>query len=37
MPDIVLPMGTIMVGDALTMLQQMPANSVQCCVTSPPY
>lgn len=24
-------------GDALSVLQQMPAESVHCCVTSPPY
>jgi DNA modification methylase len=24
-------------GDALTLLRAMPAESVQCCVTSPPY
>lgn len=24
-------------GDALTLLQQMPDESVQCCITSPPY
>ncbi|MBE2179311.1 MAG: site-specific DNA-methyltransferase [Chthoniobacterales bacterium] len=24
-------------GDALTVLQTLPADSVQCCVTSPPY
>jgi DNA modification methylase len=27
----------IMVGDCLELLQQMPDESVQCCVTSPPY
>ncbi len=25
------------VGDALEVLQGLPAGSVQCCVTSPPY
>ena len=24
-------------GDSLTVLQTLPAASVQCCVTSPPY
>src|SRR5277367_2160938 len=24
-------------GDALTVLQQLPSESVHCCVTSPPY
>jgi len=28
---------TIHKGDALAVLQTMPAKSVQCCVTSPPY
>lgn len=27
----------ILVGDALTRLKEMPDESVQCCVTSPPY
>lgn len=28
---------TILCGDALTMLKTMPDESVNCCVTSPPY
>jgi len=28
---------TIYHGDALTVLRSLPADSVQCCVTSPPY
>lgn len=28
---------TIHQGDALTVLRTLPADSVQCCVTSPPY
>lgn len=28
---------TILQGDCLQTLRQMPAESVQCCVTSPPY
>lgn len=28
---------TILTGDALTMLRTLPDESVQCCVTSPPY
>lgn len=28
---------TILQGDALTMLRTLPDESVQCCVTSPPY
>jgi DNA modification methylase len=27
----------ILEGDALTLLREMPAGSVRCCVTSPPY
>src|SRR4051812_44457599 len=27
----------IIVGDALTVLRALPADSIQCCVTSPPY
>lgn len=27
----------ILQGDCLTTLKTLPANSVQCCVTSPPY
>ncbi len=29
--------GAIVVGDAFDVLQSMPPDSVQCCVTSPPY
>jgi DNA modification methylase len=28
---------TIIQGDALTELRTLPKNSVDCCVTSPPY
>jgi hypothetical protein len=28
---------TIHVGDALAVLRTLPSESVQCCVTSPPY
>lgn len=28
---------TLYVGDALTVLRELPSGSVQCCVTSPPY
>ncbi len=27
----------ILQGDALIKLQELPAESVDCCVTSPPY
>jgi DNA modification methylase len=30
-------MNTILEGDALAMLKTLPDESVQCCVTSPPY
>lgn len=30
-------MGEILVGDALATLRTLPAESVHCCVTSPPY
>lgn len=32
-----LPTIDIICGDALTELQKFPSESVQCCVTSPPY
>lgn len=28
---------TLLIGDALEQLRTLPANSVHCCVTSPPY
>ena len=28
---------TVLIGDALTVLKTLPEESVQCCVTSPPY
>lgn len=31
------PILNVINGDALKMLTALPANSVQCCVTSPPY
>lgn len=31
------PLGDIYTGDALDMLRTLPDQSVQCCVTSPPY
>ena len=30
-------MGRILTGDALTILRKLPAESVNCCITSPPY
>lgn len=32
-----LPLNQILVGDARTVLDQLPENSVDCVVTSPPY
>ena len=32
-----LPLGGIIQGDALKVLEALPGNSVQCVVTSPPY
>ena len=32
-----MPDFQIIIGDALTALQAMPAESVDCCITSPPY
>ncbi len=27
----------VLIGDARAMLETLPANSVQCCITSPPF
>lgn len=32
---IVLPL--LLHGDAITVLKQLPDNSIDCCMTSPPY
>lgn len=32
-----IPINTIINGDALTVLKTLPDESVNCCVTSPPY
>lgn len=32
-----LPLDSILCGDSLQVLQNLPENSVHCCVTSPPY
>lgn len=29
--------GTLLIGDALTKLKELPDKSVRCCITSPPY
>lgn len=31
------PTDTIIQGDALTRLKELPSESVDCCITSPPY
>jgi DNA modification methylase len=31
------PIDTILEGDALTKLKELPGESVDCCITSPPY
>jgi len=31
------PIDTIIQGDALTRLKELPSESVDCCITSPPY
>jgi len=31
------PIDTILEGDALTKLKELPSESVDCCITSPPY
>lgn len=36
-PQLELDGSTIFEGDALTVLKLLPSDSVQCCVTSPPY
>ncbi len=32
-----LPVGQVLVGDCLEIMAEFPADSVGCCVTSPPY
>jgi site-specific DNA-methyltransferase (adenine-specific) len=32
-----LPLNKIICGDALTVLKKFPSESIDCCVTSPPY
>ena len=32
-----LPIDTILCGDCLSVLKTLPDESIQCCVTSPPY
>lgn len=32
-----MPVDTILCGDSLSILKTLPAESVHCCVTSPPY
>ena len=37
MNPVVIGNATLYLGDALTVLRELPDCSVQCCVTSPPY
>jgi len=37
MTDLVLPLNTIVQGHTLDILRRLPSESVQCCITSPPY
>ncbi|XVS65980.1 DNA methyltransferase [Actinosynnema sp. CA-299493] len=32
-----LPLGQVLIGDARTLLDDLPAASVDCVITSPPY
>jgi DNA modification methylase len=36
-PEDFTPQVKLIAGDALTQLRRLPSNSVDCCVTSPPY
>lgn len=36
-PPVDVPRNTVLLGDARTRLQELPAASIDCCVTSPPY
>ena len=36
-PPVEIPRREILLGDALERLRELPASSVDCCVTSPPY
>lgn len=31
------PRNILLLGDALTLLRSLPSDSIQCCITSPPY
>lgn len=35
--DVGMVNGTLLLGDALTKLKELPDKSVKCCITSPPY
>lgn len=32
-----LPINTVVCGDALEVMKTFPGNSIDCCITSPPY
>jgi DNA modification methylase len=36
-PPVEIPRNTILLGDAVERLRELPASSIDCCVTSPPY
>jgi site-specific DNA-methyltransferase (adenine-specific) len=36
-PPVDIPRRTVLLGDALTQLKELPGSSIDCCVTSPPY
>lgn len=36
-PPVEIPRRTILLGDALTRLKDLPPSSIDCCITSPPY
>jgi DNA modification methylase len=37
MNEIAMPYGTVLIGDAIERLSELPDDSVGCCITSPPY
>ena len=32
-----IPRRTVLLGDAIERLKELPDDSIDCCVTSPPY
>jgi DNA modification methylase len=37
MTDLILPDATVLLGDCIERMRELPDRSVQMCVTSPPY